>query len=60
MLRGVEIIIIRKRLSQIEVLSPMSDNNPPPEVEKVYDDLLELARLAKPDTIRFHLLTLFI
>jgi hypothetical protein len=43
-LRGFESVVIRRRLSHIESLCPLSDNNPPPDVKSLYDDLLELAR----------------
>jgi hypothetical protein len=43
-LRGFESVVIRRRLSRIESLCPLSDNDPPPDVLRLYDDLLELAR----------------
>jgi hypothetical protein len=43
-LRGVEGVFIRRRLSYIQSLCPFLDNNPPPDVGNICDDLLELAR----------------
>lgn len=46
-LRGFESVAIRRRLTYIESLFPLSDNNPLPNIESVYDDLLELVRCVK-------------
>ena len=43
-LRGVENVVRQRRLSQIESLCPLSDSNPPRDVDRIYDDMLELAR----------------
>jgi hypothetical protein len=43
-LRGVENVTIRRRLSHIESLCPLSDKGPPVVLSRLYDDLLELAR----------------
>jgi hypothetical protein len=45
-LRGFESVAIRRRLSHIESLCPLSDDNPPQDVLSLYDDLLELTRCA--------------
>jgi hypothetical protein len=44
MLRGVEIMVIRARLAHIKSLYPLSDNTPPKDVDRIYDELLELVR----------------
>jgi hypothetical protein len=43
-LRGFESVVIRRRLSHIESLCPLSDDDPPPDVLNLYEDLLELTR----------------
>jgi hypothetical protein len=44
-LRQVEdIAVIRRRISYIQSLCPLSDDDPPDDVEQIYYDLLELAR----------------
>jgi hypothetical protein len=44
MLRGVEAIVVRRRLAYIHSLCPLSDNTPPMDVDRIYDELIELAR----------------
>jgi hypothetical protein len=43
-LRQVEDVVIRRRISYIQSLCPLSDDNPPEDVEQIYYDLLELVR----------------
>jgi hypothetical protein len=43
-LLALENVAIRRRLSYIQSFFPLSDENPPPDVASLYDDLLELAR----------------
>jgi hypothetical protein len=44
LLFGLENVAIRRRLSHIQSLLPLSDENPPHDVASIYDDLLELVR----------------
>jgi hypothetical protein len=39
-----DVAIIRRRISYIQSLCPLSDDSPPEDVVQIYDDLLELAR----------------
>jgi hypothetical protein len=43
-LGALESVVVRRRLSYIQSICPLSDNTPPPDVEQIYDDLLELTR----------------
>jgi hypothetical protein len=44
-IHGVEsVTIIRRRLTYIQSICPLSDDSPPQDVHKIYDDLLELSR----------------
>jgi hypothetical protein len=40
------VTVIPRRISDIQSLCPLSDDNPPEDVEQIYNDLLELARWA--------------
>ena len=44
MLSGVESIVVRRRLAYIQSLCPLSDSAPPVDVDRIYDELLELIR----------------
>jgi hypothetical protein len=44
LLRGVDVMVIQRRLSYIETLSPLSDQNPQQDIERIYDDLVELSQ----------------
>ena len=42
---GIEsITVIRRRLAYIQSICPLSDDHPPQDVHRIYDDLLELSR----------------
>jgi predicted membrane protein len=44
-IRGVEnVVIIRRRISQIRALCPLFDDSPPVDVAQIYGDLLEFVR----------------
>jgi hypothetical protein len=44
-IRGVEnVVVIQRRISYIQSLCPLSDDNPPEDIEQIYYDLLELVR----------------
>ena len=44
-LYGIEsITVIRRRLAYIQSICPLSDDPPPDDVHRIYDDLLELSR----------------
>jgi hypothetical protein len=46
-LHGVEdVTVIQRRISYIKSRCPLSDDNPPEDVERIYNELLELARCA--------------
>jgi hypothetical protein len=46
MLGGIEAIVVRRRLGYFRSLCPLSDSAPPRDVDRVYDELLELVRYA--------------
>src|SRR5262245_20072772 len=42
-LYGIEsVTVIRRRLAYIQSICPLSDDSPPRDVHRIYDDLLEL------------------
>jgi hypothetical protein len=43
-LRGVDSVIIRRRLTYLESVCPLFDERPPNDIEQIYADLLEMAR----------------
>lgn len=51
-LRVVEGVFIRRRIAYIQSSCPLSDKNTPPDVETVYDDLIELAQCVIISVIR--------
>jgi hypothetical protein len=48
-------VVIQKRMSYIQSLCPLSDDNPPGDIEQIYYELLELARWVRLQNVNSRL-----